>query len=176
MKFDLNRCDRHGGHGRQQPQESNMSVMTQNQNGMAFFQSSLSRVWDYAVQRGDEWLTRQDGQNLAQLRRTFPDMELIATDEALERENGPFLSPWVEISEARYIDQMEVQRVVDWCRSTGGESFKSQEVVGGDVTSIFFRRDGRFFECCDLDSRTHEELASQIGERFFARNVVNFGH
>ncbi len=158
--------------------ETHMHAMTEvlSNASMAFFQPSHSRVWDYAVQHCGEWRSRQDGQTLAQLREAFPDMELIATAEAIERENEPFRAPWMEISEARYIDQLEVQRVVDWCRSTGGESFKAMEVVGGDVTSIFFRREGRFFECSDLDSLPHDELAAQIGEQFFARDAVNFGH
>jgi hypothetical protein len=155
-----------------------MPATTESQKpaAMAFFQPSNSRVWDYAVQSRGEWCTRGDRKTLAQLLDMFPDMELITTTEALERENEQFRAPWVEITEARYIDQLEVQRVVDWCRSTRGESFRTMEVVGGDVTSILFRRDGRFFECCDLDSLSHDELAAQIGEQFFARNVVKFGH
>jgi hypothetical protein len=43
----------------------------------------------------------------------------------------------VEITEARYIDQLETLPPVDWCRGYGGESFKSMEFTGGDVTAIF---------------------------------------
>lgn len=155
-----------------------MSIIAESMKpmAMAFFQPSHSRVWDFAVEHGGEWCTRHDGQTLAQLREMFPDMELIATDTAIERENEQFRSPWLEISEARYIDQMTVQRVIDWCRSNGGESFKSQDTVGGDVCNIFFRRDGRFFECNDLDSLTHSQLVNQIHEQFFAGDSVNFGH
>ncbi|EJG2388932.1 hypothetical protein AM391_RS23665 [Kluyvera ascorbata] len=155
-----------------------MSVITETQKStaMAFFQASLSRVWDFAVEQGGEWRTRQNGQTLAQLRDVFPDMELIATATAIDMENDQFRSPWCEINEARYIDQLETQRVIDWCRSNGGESFRSQEIIGGDVTSIFFRREGRFFECSDVDTLTHCKLVAQIEERFFAGDSVNFGH
>lgn len=142
--------------------------------GMVFFLGSF--IWSPAVKVGDEWCSRYKGHTLAQLQNEFPDMELITFEAAIDRENEAYRQPWKEITEERYIDQLEVLPPMDWNRSTGGESFKSMERYGGDVTSIFARRDGRFFECRDLDSLPHAEIMKQIDEGYFAGKAANSGH
>ncbi|VYU36904.1 hypothetical protein [Metakosakonia massiliensis] len=153
-----------------------MNVNTLSATPMAFYQPSRARIWDYAVMAGGEWRTRFGGQTLVQLREEFPDMTLISSDIALVCENEQFRSPWVEITESRYIDQLEVLPPVDWCRSTAGESFKSMEMYGGDVTTIFARRAGRFFECRDLHTLTHAAIVESLTTTFFAGDSMNTGH
>lgn len=143
---------------------------------MAFFQVSRSRIWAYAVQSGGEWRSAFGGQPLAQMREEMPDMELIPTVDALKRENDGYRQPWCEISEARYIDQLEVLPPMDWHRIGECESFKSSERYGGDVTSIFARFRGRFFECRDLDTLTPEQIRESLVSTFFAGDSVNSGH
>ncbi|MCM7470795.1 hypothetical protein M8R87_19620 [Enterobacter bugandensis] len=82
----------------------------------------------------------------------------------------------MEITEDRYIDQMETLPPVDWCRGFGGESFKSMEFTGGDVTAIFVRYGERFFECHDLHTRNHRELIGDVIGRFCLDAPLNSAH
>lgn len=84
--------------------------------------------------------------------------------------------PWVEITEARYSDQMEALVLMDWCRGYGGESFKSMTFTGGDVTEIFVCYEGRFFECHDLHTLNHRELIGAVINRFCLDVPLNSAH
>ena len=74
------------------------------------------------------------------------------------------------------IDQLETLPPVDWCRGYGGESFKSMEFTGGDVTAIFVRYGARFFECHDLHTRHHRELIGDVIARFCLDAPLNSAH
>ncbi|MGC8401975.1 hypothetical protein ACP3P6_22440 [Enterobacter mori] len=58
----------------------------------------------------------------------------------------------------------------------GGESFKSMEFTGGDVTAIFVRYGARFFECHDLHTRHHRELIGDVIARFCLDAPLNSAH
>lgn len=90
--------------------------------------------------------------------------------------NDGYRRPWGEITEARYIDQLETLALTDWCRGFGGESFKSMEFTGGDVTAIFVRYGARFFECHDLHTRNHRELIGDVINRFCLDAPLNSAH
>ncbi|EGD4232760.1 hypothetical protein H1Z99_005021 [Salmonella enterica subsp. enterica serovar Meleagridis] len=135
---------------------------------MAFFQASQWRIWSYAVESGGEWRSKFGGQTLAQMREDMPDMELIPTEEAVRRENEHNRIPWHEINEARYIAQLEQLPPMDWNTWAGCESFKSAELYAADVTSIFARFRGRFFECRDLVTLTPQQICEVITSTFFA--------
>lgn len=142
---------------------------------MAFFESTRSRIWSFAIMASGEWHARFGGQTLEQLRDEFPGMELLPTAVALARENERLRTPWIEVSRSRYIDQLECLPPVDWNRSTGGESFKSMERTGGDVTAIHAEVEGRFFECHDLHTLTHEQVIASVKHAFFAGETSS-GH
>jgi hypothetical protein len=94
--------------------------------------------------RCGEWVTEYGAKTLNAVRCIYSDTELLSLFEVKEAQNLGYRRPWVEISEARYIDQLEVLPPLDWCRGFGGESFKSCEFTGGDVTAIFVSVEGRF--------------------------------
>ena len=106
---------------------------------MAFFVPSHNAVYDRATKLEGQWVTQREAKTLESLRRLYPDAELIPATLVQEKQNDGYRRPWVEITEARYIDQLETLPPVDWCRGYGGESFKSMEFTGGDVTAIFVR-------------------------------------
>ena len=128
---------------------------------MAFFVPSHNAVYDRATQLDGQWVTQPEAKTLESLRRLYPD---------------GYRRPWVEITEARYIDQLETLPPVDWCRGYGGESFKSMEFTGGDVTAIFVRYGARFFECHDLHTRHHRELIGDVITRFCLDAPLNSAH
>lgn len=101
---------------------------------------------------------------------------IVTQAATLEVQNASYRRPWVEISQSRYVDQLEVLPPMDWCRGYGGESFKSMEFTGGDVTAIFARFEDRFFECHDLHSLTHRELIGQVITRFCLDKNLNTTH
>ncbi|HHT3531124.1 DUF1419 domain-containing protein [Kosakonia sacchari] len=142
---------------------------------MAFFQASRSRIWDYAVLSGGVWRSKFGGRTLAQMRIEMPDMELVSTEEALKREKDSYRQPWQEITEARYIDQLEVLPPMHWRTLSGCESFKSSEMYTADVTSIFARFRGRFFECRDVVTLTPQQIYEGIVSAFFAGDSANSG-
>ncbi|TDT50846.1 hypothetical protein DFO53_4573 [Enterobacter sp. AG5470] len=142
---------------------------------MAFFQVTQSRIWDYAVLSDGEWRSKISGMTLAQMREDMPDMELIPSEEAVKRENEGHRLPWHEITEERYIDQLEVLPPMHWRTLAGCESFKSSEMYAADVTSIFARFRGRFFECRDLFTLTPQQIFDGIANAFFAGDSANSG-
>jgi hypothetical protein len=150
--------------------------VTTTQDAMAFYHAPGNCIFSYAVFHNGQWLTAYSGKTLEQLRKEYPEMELLSTHDALARENEGYRLPWSEIAQARYLDQLEVLPPMDWNWSNGWESFKSREMHGGDVTSIFARHEGRFFECRDLHTLSHAEITRQIETQFFARNAANSGH
>lgn len=101
---------------------------------------------------------------------------IVTHATAPEMPDASYRRPWVEISQSRYVGQMESLSLMDWCRGYGGESFKSMEFTGGDVTAIFARFEDRFFECHDLHSLTHRELIGQVITRFCLDKNLNTTH
>ncbi|EOC0003169.1 DUF1419 domain-containing protein [Cronobacter sakazakii] len=134
------------------------------------------QIVEWAKQKNGIWVAMKSGYNVEQMKTFLPDVELVTADEALEMQNARYRAGWKEVSEERYIDQLEVLPPMDWCRSVTGESFKSSEMYAFDVTSIFARVKGRFFECKDLCTMTHDEVMASVENAFFARNSVNSGH
>ncbi|WP_449544092.1 hypothetical protein [Lelliottia nimipressuralis] len=120
--------------------------------------------------------TAKNASPMASMRRIYPDTVLVTQAPVLEMPDASYRRPWVEITETRYVDQMETLPLTDWCRGYGGESFKSMEFTGGDVTAIFARFEGRFFECYDLHSLTHRELIGEVITRFCLDKNLNTTH
>ncbi|WP_370968451.1 hypothetical protein [Enterobacter wuhouensis] len=120
--------------------------------------------------------TAKNSLPMASLRSIYPDTVLVTQAATLEMQNTGYRHPWVEITEARYVDQMETLPLTDWCRGYGGESFKSMDFTGGDVTAIFARFEGRFYECHDLHTLTHRELIGSVITRFCLDKNLNNTH
>ncbi|ECY4133832.1 hypothetical protein ACOTXN_22090 [Enterobacter cloacae complex sp. IR53043] len=153
-----------------------MKVNTPTAAPMAFFVPSLNGIYDSATQLDGQWVTKRKAKTLESLRRLYPDAELIPTTQIQEKLNDGYRRPWSEINEARYIEQLETLALMDWCRGFGGESFKSMEFTGGDVTAIFVRYGARFFECHDLHTRIHRELIGDVITRFCLDAPLNSAH
>ncbi len=147
-----------------------------NTPSMAFYVPSCNTVYAWARQQDGEWVTEYGAKTLNAVRRIYPDTELLSFSGVKEAQNRGYRRQWVEVSEARYIDQLEVLPPLDWCRGFGGESFKSREFTGGDVTAIFVSVEGRFFECHDLHTLKHKALIEDVITRFCPEKHLNSGH
>jgi hypothetical protein len=97
-------------------------------------------------------------ETLEELQVQYADMALMTEDQADALYCTRLFRPWEEISEARWIDQLEVLPPLDWCSTSAGETFKSSEMYSGKVTHIFARIRGRYFECRDYDWKKHADL------------------
>lgn len=133
---------------------------------MTFFIPSHNAVYGWALQRNGEWFTEYGHQTLEAVRRLYPDTILMAFSDVQQKPDVGFRRQWEEITSDRYIAQMESLSLMDWCQGNGGETFKSMEYSGGDITAIYARYEGRFFECRDLFSLTHHDLIGSIIARF----------
>ncbi|WP_231568205.1 hypothetical protein [Leclercia adecarboxylata] len=148
-------------------EETQMDHNTANVALMTFFIPSHNAVYDWARQKTDgEWVTRFGWQTLVDVRSRYPDVELMPFVKVQKIPDIGFISGWKEITQARYVDQMGSLPLMDWSQGQGGESFKSMEFSGGDVTAIFVRYAGRFFECRDLYIREHTALVGDVINRF----------
>ena len=141
---------------------------------LAFIQSEAGVLFSYAMWHNAEWVSRWGMQTLAVLQRLYPDMLLLPVEEALALANSKHRTTWVEITEERYIEQLESLMPMDWHRTTLGESFKSMEMTG-DVTTIYARRNGRFYECHDLFTLSHQDIMRGIDKAAGAPGM-NKGH
>ena len=70
-----------------------------------------------------------------------------------------------EVSEARYIDMLEVLPPARWTTKSGSESFHVSEYLSGNFVSWFVRitsSDGsvRYFELQDVDTMKHDALVA----------------
>ncbi|WP_426449562.1 hypothetical protein [Siccibacter colletis] len=143
-----------------------------------FVHADSGHVFANASLLNGEWTARWGTLSLEKLRRIYPDMTLMTIAECARLQNEKFRTPWVEVTSDRYVDQLEVVHPVDWCDEGGVASFKSSEMHTdiGEITSIFVRKAGRFFECRDVCTLTHQEIIAAVTEHFFAGESVNSGH
>ena len=153
-----------------------MKVNTPNAVQMAFYVPSHNTLYAWAKQQEGEWVTVNGSATLDAVRRIYPDTVLVTEAAALELQNAGYRRPWKETTEEHYVSQLEMLPPMDWCRGFGGESFKSMEFTGGDVTTIFARYGRRFFWCHDLHTLTHRELISEVINLFSLGDVPNSGH
>lgn len=153
-----------------------MNITTPAAGPMAFFVPSHNTVYAWAKQQNGEWVTEFSAKTLDSVRSIYPDVELMPFAQVQVIQNIGYRREWTEITQARYIVQLEMLPPMDWCRGYGGESFKSMEFSGGDVTAIFVRYGERFFECRDLHTLTHKELIRGIITRFCPEQTLNSAH
>ncbi|MFK3711552.1 DUF1419 domain-containing protein [Leclercia adecarboxylata] len=143
-----------------------MNVTTPTAAPMAFYVPSHNTVYAWAKQQNGEWVTEFGAKTLDTVRSMYPDAELMPFAQVQIMQNIGYRREWTEITQARYVNQLESLPPMDWCRGYGGESFKSMEFTGGDVTAIFVRYGERFFECRDLHTLTHRALIGEVINRF----------
>lgn len=90
-----------------------MNVNTPAVAPMAFYVPSHNTVYDRATQQDGQWVTLRDAKTLETVRRLYPDAELIPATQVHEKQNDGYRRPWEEITEARYIDQLETLALMD---------------------------------------------------------------
>lgn len=143
---------------------------------MAFVRTLTADIWCFAQWLNGEWVTEWGQKTLAVLQENYPDMAVMSVAALIDLQNDKYRTPIAEITQERYIDQLEVLPPMDWCRSNNGESFKSMEMYAGDVTSIFVRAAGRFFEFRDVCTLSHAQVLARVETDMLSGNTAFSGH
>jgi hypothetical protein len=108
-------------------------------------------------------------EHLAVLAATYgPDLELLTSEEALNRYETPFISSVEEISENRFHEMLNILPPMGWKTDSDGECFKMCEFTAGRVTAIFVRIGGRYATFSDRASTPHRECCRRAAEFFAA--------
>ncbi|HEY3591980.1 MAG TPA: hypothetical protein VGL07_18215 [Buttiauxella sp.] len=143
---------------------------------MAFVRTTTADIWCHAQWLGGEWVTEWGQKTLSDLQDSYPDMAVMSVAALIDLQNDKYRTPVTEITRERYIDQLEVLPPMDWCRSNNGESFKSMEMYAGDVTSIFVRTEGRFFEFRDVCTLSHAQVLARVETEILSGSASFSGH
>jgi hypothetical protein len=156
--------------------QTTQKTATQTAVPMAFIRTTTADIWCFAQWQEGEWVTEWGQKTLAVLQENYPDMALMSVAALIDLQNEKLRTPVAEITQERYIDQLGVLPPMDWCRTMKGESFKSMERYSGDVTSIFVRAAGRFFEFRDVCTLTHAQVMARVETDMLSGNTVFSGH
>lgn len=148
----------------------------QNAVPMSFVRTTTADIWCHAQWLGGEWVTEWGQKTLSDLQGSYPDMTVISVAAVINLQNEKYRTPVAEINRERYIDQLEVLPPMDWCRTNKGESFKSMEMYAGDVTSIFVRTEGRFFEFRDVCTLSHAQVLARVETEVLSGSSSFYGH
>ena len=114
-------------------------------------------------------------ETLAQIRIRYPEAEIGEWEDIYRAAENSCKTEPQEITEAQYIDALEVLPPVCWKNAKGVESFKVSERFYGNVAAIYARLGKRYFTFSDLISLTPDEIADRIASSAaFNRSPVQF--
>lgn len=102
------------------------------------------------------------GETQAELSDRYPDMQVIDIDDFIIMHNDVHRTPPEESSEERFTFALECMPPLDWQIVRGIESFKMEERLSANMTSIYARKEDRYWTFVDRDDLSAEEIASKI--------------
>lgn len=70
----------------------------------------------------------------------------------------------VEIDLHKYMDVLGTLPPLDWQGDRDSESFKFAEMMCGNMTDIYAKVEGRYFQFCDECTLSHAEIVERIKE------------
>jgi len=105
------------------------------------------------------------GKTLEETREEYPGVLLGESETIYTEWENSFKSPPVEVTEARFLEMLEVLPPVSWVHGAANtESFKISERLFGDITAIFCKIGNRYFEMSDNIRMPHAEIVKRCGE------------
>jgi hypothetical protein len=160
----------------QQITQAVQTSVTQNAVPMVFVRTTMADIWCHAEWLDGECVTEWGQNSLPELQEIYTDMALMSMTDFIKLQDDKYRTPVREITQERYIDQLEVLPPMDWCRTNAGESFKSMEMYAGDVTSIFVQTEGRFFEFRDVSTLSHAAVLARVETEILFGEIAFSGH
>lgn len=119
------------------------------------------------TERNGQLVSIYSGETVQEMLKDLPAETIVASlDDVLPMveaaQRKAFCFPPKEITEERFWDMLEVLPPHDWKRTADGESFKMCERTSGDITAIFAKVDGRYWEMSDSITMPHEFIIDKI--------------
>lgn len=84
--------------------------------------------------------------------------------DARNRIEAPFITPPFEITAEHFHDMLTLMPPLNRCNTGDAESFKSMEMIAGDITDIYVRIRRRYFAFSDHRDTPHEECCRRVCE------------
>lgn len=141
--------------------------MTINDKTPVFYVPGKPGIIDTAVV-GADGIARSyyEGETLDQMQVRYPGAALGELGPVSEASEAMFVSVPVEVDEARYMEMLEVLPPMHWKNQGVSESFKLSERTSGNITAIFCRIQGRYFEMQNSVFMSHEDIVRCIAVSF----------
>lgn len=99
-------------------------------------------------------------------------LTVLPLDEAADRYEATFKSGPVEITEARFMEMLEVLPPHDWRNTGDAESFKLIERTAGSITGIYARVGRRYFHLSDSITTPHADIIARIRDSDASRSPL----
>lgn len=96
-----------------------------------------------------------------QLRQRYPDAQRMTLDDAVLAKENALISAPVEITEAQFINALEVLPPNQWRNLGVEESFKMCEHLSGAITTIYARLGTRYFSFNDRFNMPHTQIIAK---------------
>jgi hypothetical protein len=133
-------------------------------------------IIDFAKRRPDGvFVSSISGNTLEETATRYPGAQLGECDTVVAEKESKLISEPVEITQAQFIDALEVLPPDDWQRHVYSESFKMSERLSGRITSVFVRVNDRYYEFADRDPITHEEAVEKVSRAMAAQGTGHGG-
>ncbi|MBC3252430.1 hypothetical protein KGP26_29365 (plasmid) [Serratia sp. JSRIV002] len=140
---------------------------------MAFWsKSSEFDGWRKAHFVDGAWRTMVSPKTLDELNTRGDYWELVTVEEAIERFIRKNYQPVSEITEARFMDMLEVLPPLNWRGTADSQSFKLSEMYSGNITDIFAQYGTRYFQMRNHASLTHDEIIEKVKAFIYAEGIA----
>lgn len=129
-----------------------------------FYVPGESSIIDAAINRDGTLVGHYSGETLDEIRLRYPGAEIGEWDVVYAAAEESCKTEPVEITEARFLEMLNVLPPVRWVREGGAESFKMSERYYGSITGIYARIGKRYFNFSDVITLPHDEIIKRIRE------------
>lgn len=146
--------------------------MSDQHNFMVFAALPSFSVIDNAVFVDGQWLSSYTRQTQEQLAEQYGEVCMMGIRECTAGREAFVITEAKEIDQTRYMDMLEVLPPLDFVNTGRTSSFKMSEMYSGNITTIFVRVAGRYFEFKDRVTLTHSEILSRVLEHVTAQDAA----
>lgn len=138
---------------------------------VAFYVPGDGHIFDAAVMRDGAWTGVYGGLTLKELRQEHPTMVLMYLAEAVDAIERTFRTEPTEISHEAYEQALCAVPALDLNAAVGAESFKSSELLCGQLTAIYAKLGDRYFTFVDRISTNHAEIIAKVEDSGLLRGA-----
>lgn len=124
-----------------------------------YYQPGKPGIIDIALAIGDgTHRGLYGGETLAEVQMRYPGAAVGNLDAVVEASRKMFERAPKRVTESRFLEMLNVLPPENWVRGNGCESFKMCEYEYDNVTTIFARIGGEYYEMAGRASMPHHEI------------------